>query len=101
MRDILGWKPWTEGDDQVYNGRCQCKLYVATVLALPCGDACLCRACYEVYKKQPALLDRCPRCSELATSYEVCDDPDDFGPPSVPEKMLVVEAEEEDFEFTD
>jgi hypothetical protein len=78
LTEILGWKPWKEGDDVVYNGRCQCKLYEATVLAQPCEHMCLCQACYAAYQGHPALAERCPRCNAPVTTYEKLDAPDDF-----------------------
>jgi hypothetical protein len=78
LTEILGWKPWKERDDVVYNGRCQCKLYEATILAQPCEHLCLCRACYSTYQTHPVLAERCPRCSAPVKTYEELDAPDDF-----------------------
>jgi hypothetical protein len=104
LTEILGWKPWKERDDVVYNGRCQCKLYEATILAQPCEHLCLCRACYSTYQKHPILAERCPRCNAPVKTYEELYAPDDFmvvdpgQGDDANEKGDKVEADEEGFE---
>jgi hypothetical protein len=76
--DILGWKPWIEADDVEFLGKCHCKYTLATMVAQPCEHLCLCKPCYATYLANPALSERCPRCSAPVTTYEELYAPDDF-----------------------